>query len=128
VGVFPLDFSTTLHGIAASFYFYGSFFWCVLYTLLERKSRKIPKFQVVFGFIVSLFYFYYNIIALGALVIPFITEEIVKFSEWLTLFAALAWLIERGFFTIFSSSTGIYTLVFSSRGLMVRKKLKNRNQ
>ncbi|MHA1726383.1 MAG: DUF998 domain-containing protein [Promethearchaeota archaeon] len=121
VGVFPLDFSATLHGIAASFYFYGSFFWCLFYTLLERKSRVIPKFQVVFGFIVGLFYFYYNVIALSALVIPFITEEIVKFSEWLTLFAALSWLIERGFFTIISSSTGGYTIAISSRGITLKK-------
>ncbi len=124
VGVFPLSLSEVLHGIAASLYFYGSFFWCITFGILEYKSKDIPKYQVFLGFVVGSFFIYYNVIAIGALIIPFITEELVMFSEWLTLFAALTWVFERGIFTLMTSSTGIYTLIITARGISIKKVIK----
>lgn len=124
VGLFPLSYSEILHGIAASFYFYGSFFWSLTFSILELKTKNIPKYQVFLGFIVGFFYFNYNVVAIGTLMIPLITEEIVKFSEWLTLFVSITWVLIRGIFTLLTSSTGIYTIAISARGIYLKKVIK----
>ncbi|MHA1489801.1 MAG: DUF998 domain-containing protein [Promethearchaeota archaeon] len=105
VGVFPMDTARTMHGIAASTFFIGMLFFSIFIGITELTSPKIPKLQAISGFLVAVFFAAYLICGLLAWSdihsVQFLRNAI--FTEWLTLFVILAWMLERAIYTIVES-------------------------
>ncbi len=106
VGVFPMDSARTMHGVAASTYFIGMLSFSVFIGITELTSPKIPKLQAISGFLVAAFFATYLICGLLAWSDIHSVEYLrnVIFTEWLTLFAILAWMLERAIITIVDST------------------------
>ena len=113
VGVFPMDSARTMHGVAASTYFIGMLSFSIFIGITELTSPKIPKLQAISGFLVAVFFAAYLICGLLAWsdIHSVIYLRNVIFTEWLTLFVILAWILERA----------IYTIVESTRNNMVMR-------
>ncbi|MHA1489795.1 MAG: DUF998 domain-containing protein [Promethearchaeota archaeon] len=118
VGIFPLNRFQILHGIAADLIFFGGLFSCIFIGISEIKTPNVPRLHVIMVFIAASIFGLYILVAVGALFIPVITEEIVKFFEWVTLFVGLLWMFEYGFYTIMLS----YSIIISRRGISLKKR------
>ena len=122
VGVFPLNFSSILHGIAADTYFFGGLFGCLIYGILELKTPNMSKFQAFIGFLTASVYMTYIIIAIGALIWPGFTQTIIYFTEWLTLMFGTLWVLAHGLYTIMISTTGFHKIIMALRKIIRWKR------
>lgn len=99
VAIFPYTIPF-LHGIAAFAFFIGGFISSILYAILILLTKGSNKILAVFSFIATGFCGFHLINSVIIAQYIGIEEGVAQFTEWLTLFAMLALVIEIGFYQI----------------------------
>lgn len=99
VAIFPYSIPL-LHGIAAFSFFISGFISSILYAILILLTKGNNKILAIFSFIATGFCGFHLINSVVIAQYIGIEEGIAQFTEWLTLFAMLALVIEIGFYQI----------------------------
>ncbi len=99
VALFPYEI-ITLHAFAAFTFFISGLISSILYVLLILSTKGSNKIQALFALITTGFFCSHLIISIVIGLSNALDIRIAKFTEWLTLFAMLALIIESGFYHI----------------------------
>lgn len=97
-GIFPYDLSMEGHSIGARIFFIGGFIFVILYGLIEFLTPDVPKIQALINFVFAFFFALFVALAFFVSTVVSISGEIIKFTEWLVLFAIVAWGFEHGIY------------------------------
>ena len=99
VAVFTSQTAYEMHIIGAGFVFFGMFFVYLFYSISENSCDEFPKQYSILGFILAPLPLLFMIFILLAHFYGF-SLEIAIFTEWITYFAMMSWIIIQGIYTI----------------------------
>ncbi|MFX1276897.1 MAG: DUF998 domain-containing protein [Promethearchaeota archaeon] len=99
VALFPYEI-VILHSIAAFTFFISGLLSSILYAVLILITKGSKKVQALFALITTGFLCFHLIISIVPAFSIDLDSRIAVFSEWLSLFAMLALIIEVGFYHI----------------------------
>lgn len=98
-----------VHWIGAMVFFFIMIITCILFSISMIQNKKISKMQGITGFIVAPFFiifllFFWSTFFPPGLVFgifyPGPNYELAKFTEWLAIFAFIAWILDLGIYLI----------------------------
>lgn len=100
VGIFTVKTAPIMHVIGAAFSFFGNFFALILFAKTEFSISEISKKYSILGFILASFNFIYLTFFFLLYLNIGISKEFTIFTEWLAIFANIAWLFIQGIYTL----------------------------